>query len=106
MKNANCCFWKQWYTPEDANDAANVVINSQKGFIYIFIHSFLYYPFSEINRLWHDNQSVDDFLLLTSFPQRRISEMESTLEAEGNWNQLPKSSFGIESVRIILSHIK
>ena len=74
--------------------------------IYSFIHSFLYYPFSEINRLWHDNQSVDDFLLLTSFPQRRISEMESTLEAEGNWNQLPKSSFGIESVRIILSHIK
>ncbi|XP_073242302.1 uncharacterized protein [Porites lutea] len=39
--------------------------------------------YREINRLWHDNQNVDDFLLLTSFPQRRISEMESTLEAEG-----------------------
>ena len=98
-------FSKQWYTPEGASDAANLVINSQKVFIYIFIHSFLSYSFSKINRLWHDNQNVDDFLLLTSFPQRRISEMESTLEAEGNWNQLPKSYFGIESVRIILSHI-
>lgn len=36
-------FWKQWYTPEDANDAANVGINSQKGFIYIFIHSFIHF---------------------------------------------------------------
>lgn len=39
--------------------------------------------YREVSRLWHDNQSVDDFFLLTSFPQRRISDMESTLEAAG-----------------------
>ncbi|XP_078373827.1 uncharacterized protein LOC144657354 [Oculina patagonica] len=31
----------------------------------------------------NDSQSLDDFVLMTSFPQRRISDMESTLEAAG-----------------------
>ncbi|KAJ7365761.1 Thioredoxin-like protein 1 [Desmophyllum pertusum] len=30
-----------------------------------------------------NSQSLDDFVLMTSFPQRRISDMESTLEAAG-----------------------
>ena len=37
LENANFICWKQWYTPEDANDAANVVIISQKVFNYKFI---------------------------------------------------------------------
>lgn len=28
-------------------------------------------------------QSLDDFVLMTSFPQRRISDMENTLESAG-----------------------
>lgn len=33
----------------------------------------------------NDSQSLDDFVLMTSFPQRRISDMESTLEAAGKF---------------------
>jgi len=41
--------------------------------------------YQEVNRLWplNDNENAPDFVLLTSFPQRRISDMESTLDASG-----------------------
>ena len=44
---------------------------------------FLY--FREVRRLWplNDTQNPTDFVLLTSFPQRRINELESSLETAG-----------------------
>ena len=46
---------------------------------------FCIFCFREVKSQWpsNDSQSVDDFVLMTSFPQRQISDMESTLEAAG-----------------------
>ena len=43
----------------------------------------------EVRRLWSedDKKESSDFVLMTSFPQIRISDMESSLEAAGEFVQ-------------------
>ena len=43
-----------------------------------------------------DSLSRDDFVLMTLFPQRRISDMESTLESAGK---------GVDYIQILLTDI-